>query len=448
MNATRWPDMVSFGGWGLDLHPADGVYSPKPGFTHWQARSIYPIPYRAMYSRNVANLFLAGRIVGSTHVAFGSTRVMGTCAYAAQAVGTAAAICARDGVLPRDVSSGPRLGALQLRVRRNGHHLPGMPLTDDPDDLVRQAPAIDVSSTFTLDSLPAGAGREWLYVPRAQLLPVAPGPMPRVTIRLDAHKPTNVRAEVRVSSRPDAFVPDVALAGIDLALEAGLDQPVTLDFPGVSFDRHRYAFLHLSAANDVAVQTSPLRVTGVLALMHHKTQSGVEHLGIDCFDMYRPPRRPGGENFAMQLDPPLGAFEVDNLRTGFDRPTHRPNAWCARPDDPNPSVTVRWDRPQRVRQVDVAFDADWDHPVESVLWGHPEREMPFCVKRFRLLDDAGRELARVDDHHHSSWRLVLPDAIETRSLRLELLESRGTPPAVFSIRAYERPTAPVVSRSS
>ena len=80
-------DAVSFGGWSIDLHPADGIFSEKPGCNQWHSRGVFQIPYRCMYSRNLTNLFLAGRIISASHVAFGSTRVIGTCSNSAQAVG-------------------------------------------------------------------------------------------------------------------------------------------------------------------------------------------------------------------------------------------------------------------------------------------------------------------------------------------------------------------------
>lgn len=85
-------DTVAHGGWALDLHPADGVHSERPGCTQWHSKGVYGIPWRCYYSRNIPNLLLAGRIISATHVAFGSTRVMATCAVGGQAVGTAAAI--------------------------------------------------------------------------------------------------------------------------------------------------------------------------------------------------------------------------------------------------------------------------------------------------------------------------------------------------------------------
>ena len=55
------PDAVSFGGWAIDLHPVDGVFSPQAGCAQWHSKGVYQIPWRAMYSRNVPNLMLAGR---------------------------------------------------------------------------------------------------------------------------------------------------------------------------------------------------------------------------------------------------------------------------------------------------------------------------------------------------------------------------------------------------
>ena len=63
-------DAVHYGGWSLDLHPADGIYTSRPPCDQWHSKGIYPIPYRTMYSRNVENLFLAGRIISVSHVAF------------------------------------------------------------------------------------------------------------------------------------------------------------------------------------------------------------------------------------------------------------------------------------------------------------------------------------------------------------------------------------------
>ena len=63
----------------------------------------YPIPYRCLYSRNVDNLFMAGRDISVTHVALGTVRVMRTTGMMGEVVGMAASICKRHQVQPRAV---------------------------------------------------------------------------------------------------------------------------------------------------------------------------------------------------------------------------------------------------------------------------------------------------------------------------------------------------------
>jgi hypothetical protein len=63
----------------------------------------YPIPYRCFYSRNIENLFMAGRDISVTHEALGTTRVMKTCGMMGEVVGKAASICTLHDCMPREV---------------------------------------------------------------------------------------------------------------------------------------------------------------------------------------------------------------------------------------------------------------------------------------------------------------------------------------------------------
>ncbi|MEN6493788.1 MAG: FAD-dependent oxidoreductase [Thermoguttaceae bacterium] len=221
-------DAVSYGGWAIDLHPADGVYSPDPGCAQWHTKGVYPIPFRSLYSRNIKNLFLAGRIISASHVAFGSTRVMATCAHNAQAVGMAAALCRRETLRPADLVEPGRMHRLQRQLLRAGQFIPGLAL-GDPEDLARSA-TLSPSSRLRLGRLPADGPGVALAEPRAMLLPMPAGPMPRVTFTVDVHQPTMLHVELRASQRPGNFTPDVTLATQTIRLLAGENQDVVLDF--------------------------------------------------------------------------------------------------------------------------------------------------------------------------------------------------------------------------
>jgi len=63
----------------------------------------YWAPYRCLYSRNVTNLFMAGRDISVTHYALGPVRVMRTCGMMGEVVGMAASLCKQHDCNPRGV---------------------------------------------------------------------------------------------------------------------------------------------------------------------------------------------------------------------------------------------------------------------------------------------------------------------------------------------------------
>lgn len=144
-----FPDAVAIGGWGMDDHPPGGFDKPelKPN-TFVTPPFPYNIPLRSLYSRNVANLFLAGRNISATHVAFTSTRVMATCSVIGQAVGTAAALCAKRNLLPRQLAGdGQRIQELQQLLLRDDQTIRDR-RNEDSLDLARHA---DVSASDSVE---------------------------------------------------------------------------------------------------------------------------------------------------------------------------------------------------------------------------------------------------------------------------------------------------------
>ena len=95
--------------WTIDLHypqPANTKHFPGAEFrsiAKHVRNSPYAIPYRCFYSRNVDNLFMAGRNISVTHVALGTVRVMGTTGMMGELVGMAASICKEKSCSPRQV---------------------------------------------------------------------------------------------------------------------------------------------------------------------------------------------------------------------------------------------------------------------------------------------------------------------------------------------------------
>ncbi len=118
-----FPDVVAYGGWSMDDHDPRGFYSGGHPNVNYPVCQPYGIPYRCLYSRNVDNLFFAGRNISVTHWALSSTRVMGTCATLGQAVGAAASLAVRDGLTPRGVYE-KDLAELQAILMEDDSYLP------------------------------------------------------------------------------------------------------------------------------------------------------------------------------------------------------------------------------------------------------------------------------------------------------------------------------------
>ncbi len=106
-NCTPFEDAVAYGGWQIDNHLPGGFYMDAKGGKHLQKRRLsepYSIPLRSLYSKNISNLMFAGRNISASHIAFSSTRVMGTIGVIGQAAGTAAAVAVKNDILPREAA--------------------------------------------------------------------------------------------------------------------------------------------------------------------------------------------------------------------------------------------------------------------------------------------------------------------------------------------------------
>lgn len=122
----HFEDVVAYGGWPMDDHNPKGMKAnsidDEPSVMY-PAPSPYGIPYRVLYSKNIKNLFFAGRNISVTHAAMSSTRVMGTCSLLGQAVGNAAAICKKNNLQPNELLNG-YIKELQTEIMNDGIFLP------------------------------------------------------------------------------------------------------------------------------------------------------------------------------------------------------------------------------------------------------------------------------------------------------------------------------------
>ena len=429
-------DAVAYGGWSIDLHPADGVYSEHDGCRQFHSKGTYTIPFRALYSQSLDNLLLTGRLISATHVAFGSARVMCTCGVLGEVVGRAAAICQQQQLTPAQLAQPDRVPQLQQHLLRQGAFIPRQPLRDPA-----RGAQVRVSSTLQLSALPADGGWQPLKSRCALLLPLKAGErLPALRVQLRAASAQTLHVSLLTSINPANTCGDQLLAAQALTVDRQGDYPLQFDYCA-EVDRYLFIAFEENAAIDVALTRQ--RLPGVMMVFNslnprvakRTRQINDGDYGVDEFDFWLPRRAPQQILLAFALETPLRLWHGDYLLNGKLRPEQHTNCWAPALEDANPTVRWQWDAAQRATQLTLLFDNDFDHAMETVQMGHAQAVTPHCTTHYRLwLDEL--LLAEVTENHRSLCHHALPSDVTFRQVRLELVASAGAVPALYGLHLH------------
>ncbi|WP_142687387.1 FAD-dependent oxidoreductase [Chitinophaga polysaccharea] len=128
---NSFPDPAFPCSWHIDIHAADPAFDKDLKGQEFISRAsegegyvynkIYWAPYRVLYSRNISNLFMAGRDISVSNDGLGPVRVMRTCGMMGEVVGKAAALCTKYKTTPRGVYE-KHLDKLQDLMRMPGQY--------------------------------------------------------------------------------------------------------------------------------------------------------------------------------------------------------------------------------------------------------------------------------------------------------------------------------------
>jgi hypothetical protein len=431
LDQTEFDDRIAFGGWSIDLHPPGGMYAPEEGAKQRYADGIYHIPYRILYSKNASNLLMAGRNVSASHVAFGTTRVQATCAVMGEAAGTAAALCARGGMSPRNVD----VGELQRVLLREDASLIGL-INDDPGDLARTA---NVTASSWLGTLAVeDLVQRWPLESDAGLvLPVDPE-LAGFELLVDAAADTDLVVEVHDPERGQNYVPRRLATAASAPVGAGEKQWVRLDLAWRP-ETARNAFVLIRANPDLALYVADRPTPGVL-----------------CFS--RRPLRPQDERPQRLREwtdrellrrtycfrsGPTDAFTPDRAVDGYQRPFAGPHMWVSGPlaDGAAECLELSWPSAVRIGRVDVLADDDVNEDLIN-LHRHrtPFEVMPTLIRDYRIearVDGAWRSIAEGRDNRRRRLVHVLAEQVQADALRVTVTATNGAPAAHLpAVRVY------------
>ncbi|MFY9242003.1 MAG: FAD-dependent oxidoreductase [Polaribacter sp.] len=438
-----YDDAIAHGGWAMDLHPADGIYSKHSSCTQWHSKGVYQIPYRCFYSKDIKNLFLAGRIISASHVAFGSTRVMLTCALGAQAVGEAAALCFKNNWKPRDVSTNENIKLLQLELNRKGQSIPRINLID-ASDKVKNA-TISASSNLIFNGFNNSDAWQILTFSTAQLLPLEANTSYSFNFELEALEDTILEVQFRIAAENRNFTPEKTLHLEKFHLNKGLNQ-ITFNTEAI-LEQKQYAFVCLMKNEAIKVRLSNERCSAIMtvqnrinkAVSNYGKQEPPKDVAIDSFEFWTPERRPNGKNLAFSVSPSLSVFESENITNSEIRPNPNgeTNVWIASKEDENPSIHFSWNEEISFKKIKLFFDCDYDHALESTLMGHPEETIPFVISNYFIEDDKAKLLKKVENNYQAINEINFDNNIITKSLTFRFLRNKqNIPVSVFKISLF------------
>jgi hypothetical protein len=443
----EFEDAVGFGGWSIDLHPVQGMYATEAGAHQRYSDGIYGIPFRSYYSRNIDNLLFAGRDISASHVAFGSSRVMATCAVGGEAIGTAASLAIDLEVRPRELAN-KHINELRQLLLRQDASVFGVANTDG-DDLARAAHVTASSQLASIDPAlvdPVSVD-EVSTIPLdsdvALLIPVDPA-LETAWVLVTSDTDAELSVGVWTTGKPQNWVPIDHQKDV-CARVRGSAAPQWMPIP-VEWrpERPENIVLVLPATAGVVVRAQRSQVPGVLVLPHRPQADGDMNVAVEEAEpVVAWPARPlRGTSARVRLEPETCAYAAAKAVGGYQRPYGGPQLWVSQPTDFTQPEWLRldWDAEQAISTIDLVFDDDVDVELNT-LHHHrtPDVIFPELVRDYAvdvLEGGAWREVLAVQNNRRRHLRHSI-EPQRSSALRVRVLASNGAPQArIISLRIY------------
>ncbi len=416
LNGTQFNDGAFFGGWYLDFHPSEGIFTAEEFCTQIPV-NIYDIPLRCLYSSKVKNLVFGGRDIGTTHAAFASTRIMNTCALSGQAAGTLASVCASHNTTPANMDDALVQTIRQTLIREDMLVLNCR--NSDEKDMARSAKITASSVAHGRCDKEDGAFKldegGYLVVPSniggtIELLFNA-----SYSSHLEVAYHTNYIPSRMHYGKPEGVVP--------IDLQSGKHW-VTVTLPQV--DNECFITLKFDSLPGVELMTTFDSRTGILG-GHHD----LPDYWFPCFkaDVSR-------------------LFAAENVVNGLNRPYGAPNLWAS-DSEKAPELTLSWVEPQTVREIRLYLNSDLSRELTSsraAEWNEHHKFMsrsgmpPQLVKDYDVYAQTPQGLKLVASERNNWKRLSvikLDQPLATNALKFVFLSTYGAKSAeVFEVRIY------------
>lgn len=414
----QFPDGAFYGGWYMDTHPSGGIHDTEEENCVQIPVNVYQVPLRCLYNRKIPNLLFAGRNIGMERQVFASSRVMNTCALAGQAAGELAAQMIQLGKPPIELSEA-EVHQIQLRLAKSDMFIPGH-FPEDAEDLAQKA-------VVTASSYHNGfCGTETGTYPLTNGgFIIFPGVKDKTAVmKVIAEEDTKLKGTCYITSLPNRLCFGTPVAEKTWELKAGKN----------------YLELEVSLVEDAFVVGEFDANERVQLALDQEDRVGFLCGSKDSPEYYTP---------RLSYLEDCGLYHPQCIVRQPDRPWNQPNQWRAVPEDTEPWVELHWDSMQKIQQIRLYLDPSLNEELPSSrakFWQESHHFVPRQSSPQRLIrsaklqipDEAGewKIIAAFQNNFQRQVCINLPEAVNTRAIRLAIEETWGDTPAIYQIRIF------------
>lgn len=416
-NKVKFEDAVCMGGWPMDVHAPFGIYDKRPASNFIPVTGTYNIPLRCLYSKNISNLMLAGRDISVTHIALGSTRVMASCGCQGHAVGTAAVLCKKYGISPREVCR-THIDELQGLLKYYDQSIIGMCDSLNPE--------IEAHFTATATSTLSFENTEYIGVQPLEhayglSLPLTSDYIDSLSIKIRNSSPeeTKLIIDVLEGSCKESYLPERLVKSLEYPIPGYFDSWMPIEVNTVR-GRDDKVHMVLRPNQHISIYYTDTHVQGAVTKRYYIDKSeGMDHdsaplnhatgyigcdhrkdklesfLGPDNTGQPSGYRHPQYMNIVFKdIYPEQNTFSPTNVLNGYSRPYGRQNIWYSAQAGEQ-TLSLISDIPQNIEEVHFIFDTS----LES---DHPNYPQSYLVKDYVLTvkcEDGSMSSEEVGDNY-------------------------------------------------
>ena len=388
-NATPFSDGIGFGGWPLDDHPPEGIASQDPACDQVFVSEPYSVPLRSVYSKDIANLLLAGRCLSATHSALSSIRVMNTLGAIGEAVGTAAAVCVETNSSPREVYQ-KHMHHLQQRIVQRDLYVIGV--KDSAQANLALQAQVETSSSLSFSGTNDSLGAIELLYTTALQFPASSPHIHTFAVCLESEVDTTVTWKLYRGNRIGVLPEDPVREGKS-AISAGTAWYELISAPLEAAYGDIWSIVLLPAktvkwlyGSEIFQTRWGIDFTGEKGSAEYHGRARMAPKADDWIWVNHHGRLPAtvqnwlspkqGKKIhdklfatpAFRISPSQSPYDGSNLVNGMNRPESWPNIWISAPGLPQ-WAALRWEHPVIIDRIELYFDTQLDYSDQK--YGFP-----------------------------------------------------------------------------